>query len=889
MRQLLPWCCVLIVCAFQTIQGARTVEGGDLKPVTTVKSVNGVCSVVLEASVEDSPFPAAGKNIKLRSPIYTLREANGFKKNLPGLVGPILRVGKGDTLRILIKNRLKADLLPTEPPDRPENYPMGYAVTNLHTHGLHVSPSGMADNVYQEIKPNDEHQFIYQILEDHPAGTFWYHPHKHGAVALQLTGGMAGALIVDGDLDEVEGIKGTTEQILVLQQFHGKLDPNTQRLIARPEDIYDKLKNPVVPANADAKKSGPVPSRRIQNAIRKQEASRAFKAKKAAAPANAATPDDDCPQPEVDASADKDQEWLLVNGQFTPTIHMQPGEIQRLRFVHAGLDEVIKLAVVGKDGQGNDVYTKLQEIAVDGLPRGKMVSREHYLLYPGYRWDALIQAPMDVPQGTSKTLCLVSDGALAGETLSGFPTDRLIIAKIVVAGEKKNDRFPTGDALARCVPPSLNSPITDREVGNRRWSLKFDFPDHDKSVPSQLLINGGEFTRKIDRFVRLNTAEEWRIESGTGANNGAGHPFHIHVNPFLHYVYRGVLALRIANPPDGSPVKSDTPLNTLGPKNDETLTFSGTLWNGDAFSSATTVKDGVTLANLASELSAALNKTLSDSYAVSFDDDKGAVIIRALRGTIADLSVKYVSSSGDTANFSFTRDQELVDKIWRDTLMAPTGRTEVVRMRFRDWTGDTVLHCHIVDHEDQGMMKNLRILGPDDPTPQEGVEVGGHGKREKTTSRAVAAPDFALLDVDGNTRTFREFTGKKVILVFFRGSTCLPCSRQLRAFLALQDRLKKAGITLVAVSSAGVDDLRAARAMFAKGEKLPFTLLSDPNRIAFNSYGCRETGNQEPLHGTFVIDPAGVIRWRQTGDEPYMDVEGVLEEAEQIQIGQSVK
>jgi L-ascorbate oxidase len=47
---------------------------------------------------------------------------------------------------------------------------------------------------------------------------------------------------------------------------------------------------------------------------------------------------------------------------------------------------------------------------------------------------------------------------------------------------------------------------------------------------------------------------------------------------------------------------------------------------------------------------------------------------------------------------------------WRDTLFVKQGYNIVIRTRYRDYIGDFVLHCHILDHEDQGMMQNVRIL-----------------------------------------------------------------------------------------------------------------------------------------------------------------------------------
>src|SRR5258708_39789220 len=79
-----------------------------------------------------------------------------------------------------------------------EDEPHELYITNLHTHGLHVSPAGNSDNVFREIPPGASFQYTFTIPPDHPSGTFWYHPHKHGSVAYQMANGMAGALIVEG-------------------------------------------------------------------------------------------------------------------------------------------------------------------------------------------------------------------------------------------------------------------------------------------------------------------------------------------------------------------------------------------------------------------------------------------------------------------------------------------------------------------------------------------------------------------------------------------------------------------------------------------------------------------------------------------------------------------
>jgi FtsP/CotA-like multicopper oxidase with cupredoxin domain len=96
--------------------------------------------------------------------------------------GPTLRIRPGELLRVRLVNHL----------DQP---------TNLHTHGLHVSPQGNADNPFIAVEPRASFDYAIQLPSDHPAGTFWYHPHHHGSVADQLFGGLAGALVVESDPD----------------------------------------------------------------------------------------------------------------------------------------------------------------------------------------------------------------------------------------------------------------------------------------------------------------------------------------------------------------------------------------------------------------------------------------------------------------------------------------------------------------------------------------------------------------------------------------------------------------------------------------------------------------------------------------------------------------
>ena len=155
--------------------------GTELSQPKLLHSVNGRLEVHLLAS--QSPVDIGGTTVN----------ALTYNGSLPG---PTLRVRPGDTVAVSLANRLG------DP-------------TNLHTHGLHVSPEGSSDNVFRRIDPGTTAQYRYEIPKDHPPGIFWYHPHHHGMAAKQVFGGLYGAIIVD----DTTPIPATLERVLIISDL----------------------------------------------------------------------------------------------------------------------------------------------------------------------------------------------------------------------------------------------------------------------------------------------------------------------------------------------------------------------------------------------------------------------------------------------------------------------------------------------------------------------------------------------------------------------------------------------------------------------------------------------------------------------------------------------
>jgi FtsP/CotA-like multicopper oxidase with cupredoxin domain len=125
---------------------------------------------------------------------------------------PTLQVFPGETLIVHLNNALTGltirdffDPQYTAKGDEVPLYPvqMTSAPINLHVHGVHVSPKGNADNVMLHIPAGMSNTYTYHIPKSMPQGAYWYHSHLHTLTAAQTYFGLAGLLAIgrtDGNL-----------------------------------------------------------------------------------------------------------------------------------------------------------------------------------------------------------------------------------------------------------------------------------------------------------------------------------------------------------------------------------------------------------------------------------------------------------------------------------------------------------------------------------------------------------------------------------------------------------------------------------------------------------------------------------------------------------------
>lgn len=552
--------------------------------------------------------------------------AEGAAPNpLTPFVAPTLRATPGDTVRITIDNQLKP-----EPDCKPPNIntPHCFNSTNLHSHGLWISPTGNSDNVLITIRPKVAFEYEYNIPATHPAGTFWYHPHLHGSTALQVSSGMAGALIINGARPPV-------------RQPDGKV---------KTGDIDTLLRSDT----GAAFKERLVLFQQVQYACR--DADGQIKVKKNAAGeviAWVCDPNDvGTIEGVLGSGTGYDQfgpsswaqsgRYTSINGKIMPMFEdAVAGHVERWRNIHAGVRNTINLQFRPMRASANPLsLTSIAqhdkwiaqncaaaplpqwEIASDGLTHGQIIRKDQNVLQPGYRSDVLMVFP------TAGTYCVIDAAAKANATVGNLAESRQLLGVVRVSGEQT----VTSDlqayltrqlqiAAQRWMPADVKQTVTEdlaRDLRTEAFVPHATITEAELTPNSgqhvefniaggQFMVDGKPYSPDDARELILGQVEEWTLTSLAGS-----HPFHIHVNPFQ--------VVKILNP------------------------------------------QGV------------------------------------------DVSVTGEADDPQYANLKGT---------WKDTLFVKQGYKLFVRTRYERYIGEYVLHCHILDHEDQGMMQNVQVLLPD--------------------------------------------------------------------------------------------------------------------------------------------------------------------------------
>ena len=144
----------------------------------------------------------------------------------------------------------------------------------------------------------------------------------------------------------------------------------------------------------------------------------------------------------------------------------------------------------------------------------------------------------------------------------------------------------------------------------------------------------------------------------------------------------------------------------------------------------------------------------------------------------------------------------------------------------------------------------------------------------------VMAPDWQLPNHEGKTVSLKELRkNKAVVLIFYLGASCLHCVEQLNAFAPMKEKYSKEGIELVAVSLEKVSELKKTISKYSDNGNFPFPIVSNDKLDIFKKYRCHDDFEDFSLHGTFLIDKHGFIRWHDISYDPFTKPEFLLKES----------
>ncbi|MGC0318443.1 multicopper oxidase family protein [Kitasatospora acidiphila] len=277
-------------------------------------------------------------------------------------VAPTIRVTPGSIVTVHLVNHLPV-------------------ATNLHFHGLHVSPSDHSDNPFLCVSPGSSLTYSLAIPADHPLGTYWYHSHAMGT-ACPPSGSPAAQNRSASDF-----VPGDVENQIFAGLSGALIVGDDRTLLPRP--LRHIRAHTFVLKDAQIDATGHI----VQNT---------------------ATTSINSNDPTV----------RLINGQLRPVLSMKPGQTQLWRLVNAGADIIYQLRLDGH---------RFTVIGEDGTPVARTTTADTLLLPPGKRYDVLVTAdgrPCEAilrttaysngPQGDS-----YPDVALADIVVAGHPVDRL--------------------------------------------------------------------------------------------------------------------------------------------------------------------------------------------------------------------------------------------------------------------------------------------------------------------------------------------------------------------------------------------------------------------------------------------------------------------------------
>jgi FtsP/CotA-like multicopper oxidase with cupredoxin domain len=638
---------------------------------------------------------------------YTV-QLPGYSTGKENLYQPFLiKANPGDTLRIDLKNELGT-------------VSDGSNLINLHTHGLIVLPRRCApfgDSVYIETAPSLTSQYAITIPaklpgsmfagggpdQPYPSGLNWFHAHVHGQARPDVMAGQSGMLQVGDLLDTLRATPGLTAAAKTALDRTDVLYLGLRdiQLIVKAGDTPDQnlpIGTPAQLPDDNAYDSGACPTQSnpppTTPPTNPSFAKPGFCAHHGVLSGNV-----------VDLS--KDLVWLFtVNGQTFPTISAKVGRNQLWRIANLSAN-VTYLIELTKDDDSTNKPQPMTVLSLDGIVAGTSptngsdmkvgVVLKELLLMPASRAEVFMPAP--TPGSAPMTLIT------AGITTGPPPAD--------------NTKPPNGDpwpkiSLAHILaPPSPPLVAERRALGPAAAPLLSAFPE---------IVLPGAASRRGAFSVSATTAarEEKPTNCITLPPGQAVRRRITFSNPSDFELESEVVT------PDGNPIDAE---HTIGPQ-----AFPPTAMNAPQSVPHVCPRFGEQevweLVNDTSELH---NFHIHQSkFRLSVASDPGVPQAPLAPQDPNGIIAEYVPETQGATS------QADVD-VWHDTIPVPPalidssgnvlidssgnvakpGRVFVtIPFHAREQIGFFVFHCHILEHEDGGMMAVVQVFDPAHPNSE---------------------------------------------------------------------------------------------------------------------------------------------------------------------------
>jgi len=370
-----------------------------------------------------------------------------------------------------------------------------------------------------------------------------------------------------------------------------------------------------------------------------------------------------------------------INGQLKPLIQMQPGEVQMWRIVNTS----------GRAGVyflGPPKGFQWKQLAQDGVQFNDVNYQSHlnrpFLLAAGNRADILVKAPTSACANPSDCSVMVKNEVDPQDLAVAKP---LTLLSINIAGQPVDPKSNAGNFIPNAPTfPAFLADIKKDEVTATKQLLFAAGPPGGTPNPAQQTIDGKKFDGEVGAVVLLNKVEEWKIMNATYAAP-ISHPFHIHINPFQ------IVEVFDPNQPLIDPKTGQPPID---PK------------TGKPYIDPQTNKVATKYAF--HDQGRAPGQCYLDPNNPETWNPRGSLPLQPCNPSAPQSNLIWWDVFPIPSGYAPT-----TDAAGNNPLLNSNGKAVQVpgyfkmRSRFVDYAGFYVLHCHILAHEDRGMMTIVEV------------------------------------------------------------------------------------------------------------------------------------------------------------------------------------